>query len=134
MAMPEKAQGRARKRINPQDRQGHECDHAPHYLPCGLFMPTMMFNKTVRPSVACMTAVILLCGGCSQAPSVSILGAFFPGWMICALLGIALAVLLRALGIGRSEARRGGSPLLYPSLALLLGTLSWIVLFWGGMR
>jgi hypothetical protein len=54
--------------------------------------------------------------------------------MVSALLGIALTVLLRALGLGRSAAPRRSSPLLYPSLALLLGTLSWIVLFRGGMR
>lgn len=97
-------------------------------------MPPFMFKQTVSPSVACMATVALLCGGCSQAPSVSVLGAFFPGWMVSALLGIALTVLLRALGLGRSAAPRRSSPLLYPSLALLLGTLSWIVLFRGGMR
>lgn len=35
---------------------------------------------------------VLLLGGCSRAPSVSVLGSFFPAWMVCCLIGIALAV------------------------------------------
>ena len=40
-------------------------------------------------------ATILLLGGCSEAPSQNILGSYFPSWMICALLGIVLAVATR---------------------------------------
>jgi len=53
--------------------------------------------------------VLLLAGGlsgCNAAPTQSILGSFFPSWMICALAGIAGAVavklILSAIGIGRS--------------------------------
>jgi hypothetical protein len=35
--------------------------------------------------------------GCSGAPSRNILGSYFPSWMVCALAGIALALLARAL-------------------------------------
>lgn len=35
--------------------------------------------------------------GCSDAPSQAILGSYFPSWMICALIGIAGAVLVRLL-------------------------------------
>src|SRR5271170_3291160 len=44
-------------------------------------------------------------GGCDGAPSRNILGSYFPSWMVCALVGIALAVLARAIfkGLGLLE-------------------------------
>ncbi len=38
-----------------------------------------------------------LLGGCDGAPSRNILGSYFPSWMVCALAGIALALIARAI-------------------------------------
>ena len=38
-----------------------------------------------------------LLGGCDGAPSRNILGSYFPSWMVCALVGIALALVARAI-------------------------------------
>src|ERR1700721_2693170 len=38
-----------------------------------------------------------LLGGCDGAPSRNILGSYFPSWMVCALVGIALALAARAI-------------------------------------
>lgn len=35
--------------------------------------------------------------GCNGAPSRNILGSYFPSWMVCALLGIAVAGIARAI-------------------------------------
>jgi hypothetical protein len=35
--------------------------------------------------------------GCDGAPSRNILGSYFPSWMVCALVGIALALTGRAI-------------------------------------
>jgi hypothetical protein len=35
--------------------------------------------------------------GCDGAPSRNILGSYFPSWMVCALVGIALALAGRAI-------------------------------------
>ncbi len=40
--------------------------------------------------------VLGLLGGCDGAPSRNILGSYFPSWMVCALVGIALAIAARA--------------------------------------
>ena len=37
----------------------------------------------------------LLASACSAAPSQDILGSFFPSWMLCGVIGILAAVLLR---------------------------------------
>lgn len=71
------------------------------------------------------------CAGCSRAPNVVILGAFFPGWMVCALLGIAVTLLIR-VAVALARPALGVPPLLYPLLALLCAALGWIIIFRGG--
>jgi len=73
----------------------------------------------------------LLCSGCSLAPSVAVFGAFFPAWMVCAVLGIVLAVVARVLAGAAGLIKPPAPPLLYPMLALLLGAVAWIFLFRG---
>ena len=38
-----------------------------------------------------------LLAGCDGAPSRNILGSYFPSWMVCALVGLALALAARAI-------------------------------------
>lgn len=42
---------------------------------------------------------LVICGlsSCDGAPSRNILGSYFPSWMVCALVGIAAAVIARAI-------------------------------------
>jgi hypothetical protein len=51
------------------------------------------------PVVGLRGAGLILCllSGCDGAPSRNILGSYFPSWMICALVGIALALVARAV-------------------------------------
>ena len=48
-------------------------------------------------STACLgraqttAASILLCG-CERVPSISLVGAYFPSWMLCILIGVALTL------------------------------------------
>ena len=42
----------------------------------------------------CLPALV---AGCDGAPSRNILGSYFPSWMVCALAGIALALVARAI-------------------------------------
>ena len=43
------------------------------------------------------TAMSTLLGGCSSAPSRSILGSYFPSWMICVLVAMCLTIVVRAV-------------------------------------
>ena len=64
------------------------------------------------------------------APSVNILGSFFPAWLLCIVAGIALTVVARqvfvATGMTRHVAPAG---LVYPSLAFLLTFATWLIVF-----
>jgi hypothetical protein len=45
----------------------------------------------------CAAPLLGLLGGCDGAPSRNILGSYFPSWMVCALVGLALALASRAI-------------------------------------
>lgn len=42
-------------------------------------------------------ALIVTLTGCDGSPSRNILGSYFPSWMVCALVGIFLALIARAV-------------------------------------
>jgi YtcA family len=71
-----------------------------------------------------------LCG-CRRAPSIGIYGSYFPGWLICLVLGIALTVVVhvvvRRLGY---ESRLNPLGLVYIALSLTFTCLLWLVLFY----
>ncbi len=50
-----------------------------------------------RLGCGCAAPMLGLLGGCDGAPSRNILGSYFPSWMVCALVGIALALAARAI-------------------------------------
>jgi YtcA family len=45
----------------------------------------------------CAAPLFSLLAGCDGAPSRNILGSYFPSWMVCALVGLALALTARAI-------------------------------------
>jgi len=73
---------------------------------------------------------LLLLTGCQRAPSIDILGSFFPIWIVCILLGIVLAVLARQI-LGRfgMQDDLGPSVLVYPSMSALFAFVIWLIFF-----
>jgi hypothetical protein len=71
-----------------------------------------------------------LCGCKERVPSVNVLGAFFPAWMLCILAGITLALLARRLfnAIGL-DPWIGPPAVVYPALAVGAMFATWIVFF-----
>lgn len=65
-----------------------------------------------------------------MGPQINIVGSFFPSWMLCAGIGIAVAVLARAL-FRRVDVDPylGPRALVYPSLAILVTLVLWVTLF-----
>jgi len=45
----------------------------------------------------CAAPMLGLLAGCDGSPSRNILGSYFPSWMVCALVGLALALAARAI-------------------------------------
>ena len=74
--------------------------------------------------------ICLLCSGCSRAPSVNIIGSFFPVWMICLAVGVVLAFIERWLLLRyRLEDQVGPVWLFYPCSVTLIACIAWLLLF-----
>src|ERR1700726_2859320 len=55
------------------------------------------FSRVSPPArLWCAAPLLGLVAGCDGAPSRNILGSYFPSWMVCALVGIVLALVARA--------------------------------------
>ncbi len=54
----------------------------------------MRFGRVLRQTIRALWAAIPL-AGCSPAPSQNILGSYFPSWMICALAGLGMTIVVR---------------------------------------
>ena len=81
-------------------------------------------------ALAACIAAVLLNTGCSRAPSFNILGSFFPAWILCGIVGIALAVITRLIFL-RTNFEKELSPLIlvYPCLALFYTFTTWLLFF-----
>ena len=73
----------------------------------------------------------LLAAGCSRAPTLNILGSFFPAWMLCGVIGILLAVLVRLFFVRIKLEDQLLAPLIlvYPCLTALFTFTLWLVFF-----
>ena len=66
--------------------------------------------------------------GCSRAPSVDILGSFFPGWLVCLVPAIVLTALTQ-LALSRLRIKLSFPVLVYPSLTALYTIALWLIFF-----
>jgi hypothetical protein len=65
-----------------------------------------------------------------HVPSINLLGAFFPSWMLCALIGVALTLAgHRALAAAGLDPWLGPRAIVYPALALAFTLAVWVAFF-----
>ena len=68
--------------------------------------------------------------GCAVAPSVEILGSFFPAWLACLVAALVLTALSRVLLLRAGiEEDVGPLVLFYPCLLLFLTCIGWLIIF-----
>ena len=70
-----------------------------------------------------------LLASCSRAPSVEVLGSFFPAWLVCFIVAIVLTALAR-LALFRLRVKAALPMLIYPSLAALFTFMLWLIFFY----
>ena len=65
-----------------------------------------------------------------MGPQINVIGSFFPSWMLCAAIGIVIALVARQvfLRIG-VDPYLGPRALVYPSLALFVTLVLWVTWF-----
>ena len=78
-----------------------------------------------------LTALIFLVG-CKGAPSINLVGSFFPAWMLCVAIGVIGVLILRRIFVRTQiEAHLGTLPVVYFCLWVLLTLGSWLLVFRG---
>lgn len=85
-------------------------------------------QSLVAHALSCLSLMVL--GGCSVSPSISVLGAYFPDWMFCFLGALLLTLIVRAV-LGRLQRERLLGPpfVAYSALLLLFSLLIWLLIF-----
>ncbi len=87
-----------------------------------------MLSLKVR--LVILIAYVALLSSCQRAPSVNILGSFFPIWIFCMIAGILLTIAVRGILIRfRLESELGPLIVIYPSLAATFACNLWLLLF-----
>jgi len=88
----------------------------------------MFMSPFAKTWLLCLA--VIGCGGCSRAPSIEIIGSFFPAWMFCIMAALILTGLIR-LALVRWEMEQKLAPLIvfYPSLAVAISCSLWFILF-----
>jgi hypothetical protein len=82
---------------------------------------------TYRRSIL-LTSVLMT--GCGRAPSIDVLGSFFPVWMLCLTVAVVLAFLVRAVLVRIDvEPHVGPLALFYPSVVIFFSCLTWLIFF-----
>ena len=65
-----------------------------------------------------------------MGPQINIIGSFFPSWMLCVLIGIVAALLIRLLLVRTGiDPYVGPRALVYPSAAIFVSLMLWVMFF-----
>jgi|HubBroStandDraft_6_1064221.scaffolds.fasta_scaffold422669_2 hypothetical protein len=89
-----------------------------------------MTRTKMNPRILAMAAIPLLLTGCNGAPSVDIIGSFFPAWIICLTIAVVLTFGVRFVLVRlQLETEVGPLALFYPSLLTLLTCGIWLGYF-----
>ena len=82
----------------------------------------------VRAALVCAVSTTLT--SCAHAPSVEIVGSFFPVWMVCLTAAVILTFFARKqLVHHKLESQVGPVALFYPSMVVSFSCLLWLLLF-----
>jgi YtcA family len=90
-------------------------------------MTILQNSRFVRLLSLLLVAPLL--SSCSRAPSIEVLGSFFPAWLVCFIVAIVLTALAR-LALLRLRVKAALPLLVYPSLAALLTFVLWLIFFY----
>jgi hypothetical protein len=83
-----------------------------------------------RLFAAGLLGALPFCQGCSRAPSIDIIGSFFPVWMVSLTIAILLTFGVRYLLLRyKIEQEVGPLALFYPSAVILLTSLLWLIFY-----
>ena len=70
------------------------------------------------------------CSACTGAPAVDVLGSFFPAWMVCIIVAVVLAFVVRYFLLKyQLESEVGHLAVFYPCVVVLFACGLWLLFF-----
>ncbi len=91
-------------------------------------LPANATSLNPRNRFALPIAAVFLLAGCD--PIINIAGANFPSWLFCAICGAILTAVIRPVFVvTRVEPYLWPLPIVYLSLAILMGCTVWLIFF-----
>jgi Na+-translocating ferredoxin:NAD+ oxidoreductase RnfD subunit len=88
--------------------------------------------QSTRIKFICAPIALALsgCSAIAHSPTVDILGSYFPAWIICIVLGLALTLITRQILIGlKINSHLHPAPLVYISLLVSFTLALWLLFF-----
>jgi hypothetical protein len=88
--------------------------------------------KSAKSKFICVPIGLALsgCSGNDHSPTIDILGSYFPAWIICIVLGLALTLITRQVLIGlKVNAYLRPAPLVYVSILVSFTLVLWLSFF-----
>ena len=87
-------------------------------------------DRCSRRAIGTAAIAAILMSGCVNAPSIGVLGAYFPDWLFCIVAGVALAVIIYlVLKRLRADHMMQPAAVVYPTLVTFLALAVWLLLF-----
>src|SRR5579862_618713 len=66
----------------------------------------------------------------SHSPAIDVLGSYFPAWLLCIVVGVALTIVARLLFIAwKIDTHLRPAPIVYPCIAAIFAMIVWLILF-----
>lgn len=90
-------------------------------------------NSTTLKFIGGPVGLALMLTGCGtddHSPTVDILGSYFPAWLICIVLGLALTLITRQILIGlKLNTNLFSAPLFYICTLVFFTLILWLAFF-----
>jgi len=90
--------------------------------------------KPFRPGAFAAPLLAFYLGGCAvsgyHSPTIDVIGSYFPAWMICIVIGLALTLVSRLLLIAIGvHSDLHPAAIVYPSLMAIFTFVTWLAFF-----
>jgi hypothetical protein len=88
--------------------------------------------NSLRTCFVFLTSALLLagCGTGAHAPTVDVLGSYFPAWIVCILAGLAITLVVRLILVAlKLNTHLRPAPFIYLCLMILFTLTVWLLFF-----
>jgi hypothetical protein len=90
--------------------------------------------RTFRPGAFAAPFLAFCATGCAvsgyHSPTIDVIGSYFPAWMICIVIGLALTLISRLLFMATGvHSHLHPAAIVYPSLMAIFTFVTWLAFF-----